>query len=408
MISDEKISHKGRFLNSKRLSYALIAGFLMWIGWFGSFFLGKGNRDVTGQVLCVDYLAFYTGGKLVASGQSADLYNLSAQQEVQQQIAGKSWSELDIYLNPPFYTLLFVPFALISYKLSICIWLILQITALWLSLKTMGARNVRSYFLWAITFLPVFSAISFGQNTSMSLLLLSITYILWRRNKLGAAGLVCSLLLYKPQLILGIVVLWIFGWRKDWKALTGLALGGLILVILSFSLFPEASRAYITFSRDILPGFATWPGYQLWEAHTPRAFWQLLLPGFPGLATGIYGLCAVAGLAGYAIYYRRFIDYPGLQYAGAIGLTVWLTPHMFIYDWTILLIPAVLLLIEAPQIDWKGIFALVWVASFISGPITAGQLKFLPWAIQISVPILLLSFYLIYKRLNFLRITPIG
>jgi len=68
--------------------------------------------------LGVDFLAFYTGGKLVSTGQSAELYDLRAQQVVQRQVAVRM-GDLDIYFNPPFYAWLFVPFALLPYKLSV-------------------------------------------------------------------------------------------------------------------------------------------------------------------------------------------------------------------------------------------------------------------------------------------------
>lgn len=386
------------FLNAKRLSYALIAGALLWIGWMASVLLGTGNRDAAGQVLGVDYLAFYTGGKLVATGHSADLYNLRAQQAVQQQVAGKGWSDLDIYFNPPFYAWLFVPLSHIPYKLSLGVWIALELAGLWLSLRMLGLKKPGQAFLWALTFSPVFSTISFGQNTLMSLALLSLTYVLWRRGKLWTAGLVCSLLLYKPQLILGVGVLWLLGWRKDWKSLAGLALGGVILAGVSFSFMPDASRAYIAFSRNILPGFTTWEGYPLWNAHTPRAFWQLLFPGLPRLADGLYFLCLAGGLAVFGYFWSRFKNTSGLLFSGAIGLTLWITPHAMIYDWAILLLPAVLLW-ENSKTDWKGIYALVWAVAFISGPLTLGQLKLLPFAVQISVPGLVFAFYLIYKKI---------
>jgi len=381
------------FLNSKRLSYALIAGAILWAGWLASILLGKGNRDAAGQVLGVDFLAFYTGGKLVYSGQSAELYDLRAQQAVQRQVAGKEWGDLDIYFNPPFYTWLFVPFALLPYKLSVGVWIVLELAALWLSLMILSVKKPARAFLWALTFAPVFSAVSFGQNTLISLALLSLTYALWRDGKLWAAGLVCSMLLYKPQLILGVGVLWFLEWllaRRGWQSLAGLAAGGTTLAGLSFIFMPDASRAYIEFSRRILPGFTTWEGYPLWNAHTPRAFWQLLLPSQPLLSDGLFVLCLVAGLAAYGVFWRKFRTQPAWLYAGAICLTLWLTPHAMIYDWAILLIPAVLLW-QNSSVDWKVIYALVWVAAFISGPFTLGQLKLLPFAVQISVPVLAVS-----------------
>lgn len=389
------------FLNSKRLGYALIAGAILWAGWFGSVLLGKGNRDATGQVLGVDYLAFYTGGKLILQGQGAELYNLQAQQAVQQKVAGENWKDLDIFFNPPFYAWLFVPFALLPYKLSVFIWIILEMAALWLSLRILGIKNPRQAFFWSLTFNPVFSTVSFGQNTLLSLLLLSLTYALWKRGKPWAAGLVCSLLFYKPQLILGIGVLWLFQIifkRRDWQALVGLAIGGGVLTGMCFLFMPDASRAYVGFARKILPGFTTWEGYPLWNAHTPRAFWQLLLPGLPGLADGLFGLCAAAGLLAYGAFWKRFREQPALLFAGSVALTVWLTPHAMVYDWAILILPAVLLWQNTPG-DWKGVFALVWVAAFISGPLTLGQLKLMPLAVQVSVPALVIAVIWIYRTL---------
>jgi alpha-1,2-mannosyltransferase len=405
-VSDMTIPQKP-FLNSKRRSYALIAGAILWAGWLASILLGKGNRDAAGQVLGVDFLAFYTGGKLVNSGQSAELYDLRAQQVVQRQVAGEEWGDLDIYFNPPFYAWLFMPFALLPYKLSVSVWIVSELAALWLSLMILGVKKPARAFFWALTFSPVFSAVSFGQNTLMSLALLSLTYALWRDGKLWAAGLVCSLLLYKPQLILGIGVLWFLEWllvRRGWQSLAGLALGGIALAGLSFLFMPDASRAYIEFSRKILPGFTTWEGYPLWNAHTPRAFWQLLLPGLAWLSDGLYVLCLVAGLAVYGVLWRKFRSQPAWLYAGAICLTLWLTPHAMIYDWAILLIPAVLLW-QNSSADWKGIYALVWVAAFISGPFTLGQLKLLPLAVQISVPVLAVSVVWI-SRLLYMQNNP--
>ena len=65
----------------------------------------------------------------------------------------------------------------------------------------------------------------------------------------------------------------------------------------------------------------------------------------------------------------------------------------------ILLIPA-LLIWQNSSADWKGIYALVWVAAFVSGPFTLGQLKLLPFAVQISVPVLAVSAVWISRLLN--------
>ena len=72
-----------------------------------------------------------------------------------------------------------------------------------------------------------------------------------------------------------------------------------------------------------------------------------------------------------------------------------------IYDWTILLIPAVLLWEKRPDFHalWKVLFALIWVTTLLSGPLTLGQMKILPFSVQVSIPVLILVLYNAYQNL---------
>jgi len=45
------------------------------------------------------------------------------------------------------------------------------------------------------------------------------------------------------------------------------------------------------------------------------------------------------------------------------------------------------------------LFALIWIATFLSRPLTLVQLKILPFAVQVSIPVLLFTFYNTYRRL---------
>jgi len=76
--------------------------------------------------------------------------------------------------------------------------------------------------------------------------------------------------------------------------------------------------------------------------------------------------------------------------AAAVALTLWLTPHAMIYDWSLLLIPAVLLWQELPGLRarWPLLFAAVWLATLVGSSLSAVQLRALPIAVQVSVPVL--------------------
>mgnify|MGYP002391056467 CR=1 FL=1 len=129
-----------------------------------------------------------------------------------------------------------------------------QWVSIFSSLKILGVTKIWLTFLWTLCWFPVFAVISFGQNSVIAVFGLSATYLLWKRNHTFLAGLVASLVLFKPQLIIGVSILWLIRWRRDWRALLGLATGAAVLISLTFLLLPEASRHYFQLATDFLPG----------------------------------------------------------------------------------------------------------------------------------------------------------
>jgi hypothetical protein len=73
-----------------------------------------------------------------------------------------------------------------------------------------------------------------------------------------------------------------------------------------------------------------------------------------------------------------------------------------IYDWSILLIPAILFWQAYPKLRhfWTPAFCLIWIATFLSGPLTVLQLKILPVAVQISIPVIAWVYFAIYQQIN--------
>jgi alpha-1,2-mannosyltransferase len=395
-----------RILTARRLTYAWIAGVVLWFAWLASILLGPGNMDLAGQVVGTDYIQFYTAGVTLRQGESANLYNFATQSQLEQTIAGPALTSYHAFITPPFLAWLYVPFSFLPYTWSFMVWSFLGLLFLWISIKLLAsARPLKSY-LWSLTWFPIFAAISFGQNSLLSLLLFSLTYWLWKKENYLMAGLVSSLLLFKPQLVLGVGLLWLLEWRKGWKSLLGLVSGGAILAGLCFWLLPEASRSYIYLARNFLPGMIYQDQFPLLHLHSLRGFWILLFPGNRLLVEGLSFILTILGLLVFFFYWKKNRTQPDLLFAGAICLTIWITPHAMIYDWSILLIPAILYWQKLHEIRplLKTMFALVWIATFLSGPLTLAQLKIIPVAIQISVPILFLVYLTIYQQLKLVGI----
>ena len=392
-----------RFLNRKRRSYAWIAGGTLWIVWIISILLGPGKMDLANQVIGTDYIQFYAAGTTIRNGEGDRLYDFTYQRQLEQAIAGPEFDTFHAFITPPFLAVLYSPLSLIPYSLSFAVWSVLGVMFLYFSIRLLNSIEVKNQFLWALSWFPVFATISFGQNSLLSLMLLALTYVLWKHEKKLASGLICSLLIYKPQLIIGVGILWLLEWRHDYKSLVGLVLGGFILIGLSFWFLPIASKEYIHLTFERLPTLSSLKGFPLWHSQTLRDFWLLILPNTQQLANWFHIIVSAGGF----LYFRRFrqhhFDQKSILFAGAICLTILITPHAMIYDWTILIIPALLVWEIRPQIHEQltVLFALVWVVTFISTQLTHFQLNLFSRALQLSIPVfifVLVSLYIVLQR----------
>jgi alpha-1,2-mannosyltransferase len=384
-----------QFLNPRRLSYAWIAGGVLWGAWLLSIILGPGNMDLAVNVIGTDYLQFYAAGLTLRDGHSADLYNFDFQSQLEQTIAGPGLTSFHAFITPPFFAWLYEPFTLLPYTWSFLIWSLLGLLSLWASIKLLSIDKPRKRLLWSLTWFPIFASISFGQNSLLSLFLLSLTYWLWHKDKHLEAGLVSSLVLFKPQLVLGIGLLWLLEWRISWKSLIGLLMGGGVLAALSFWLLPDASRSYVSLARNFIPTMIYNEQFPLWHMDSLRGFFALILPGQVKLVEAFSLILSAAGIVAFVYFWRVNRQNRKLVFASAILMTIWITPHAMIYDWSILIIPAIIFWQELDNLKplWKSLFTLIWLASFLSGPLTVIQLKVSPIAIQISIPFLFLSLY---------------
>lgn len=393
-----------RWLTPRRLSYAWLTGGVLWLAWLGSILLGPGNLDLAGQPVGTDFLEFYTAGATLLRGESAHFYDMDYQARLQREIIGPDLRAYYAFITPPFLAALFAPLALLPYGLAFALWSFLGLVALWASIRLLGIRSSRP-FLWALTWFPVFAAVSYGQNSLLSLFLLALTYRLWQGGRPWAAGLALAALMYKPQLTLGVVILWLVSGREGWKALTGWVLGSVALTVLCVLAWPEASRAYLHFARTVLPDLPHWQEFPLWHLHTVRGFWRMLIPEWPLLGDALTLLLAGLGIVGGYRFWRRHRTCVPLAFAAAVVLTLWITPHAMIYDWAVLLIPAILLWEEAPQWRgrWRALYALIWLATFLGGPLTYGQWQLLHRAVQVTVPVLGL---VIYRAGSLLEASP--
>lgn len=378
----------------RRVFWAAVTGVALWSAWLLSVTLGPWPFDLAGQIVGTDYLQFHAAGETLLRGDGERLYDLVWQHRLQESLVGARFEGLHGFLNPPFFAWLFVPLAALPYGWGFVVWSILGVVFLALSFVALGSERLFRSTALGLAFFPVFASISFGQNGTLSLLILAVTWSLWSRDLQGAAGLCASLLLYKPHLLIGVLALWLLRPRRDLAVLVGFATGSLAIVATSFAFTSEASEAFVRLSAGGFPALMRIEGFPIWHAHTLRGFWYLLLPRGTVLVELAWIVSSVAcATAFYWLVRSRQNDRETL-FAAAIVVTLLVTPHALIYDWALLVIPFLLLFDRVPHDEELRLrlVVLMWGATLVAVPLTLAQLGvFGGYALQITLPALLIA-----------------
>jgi alpha-1,2-mannosyltransferase len=349
----------------------------LWKGAFGLLLamitLAAGNamlpRDqaITGRMLGHDFLAFYTAGTFIREGRARDVYNLEKVKEFQQTLIAEA--KLDAgdgfgpFWNPPFYAWVFVPLSTLPFLQAVMVWTLINLGALAIAmlllcdmLRDRGDGREYSWRTWMLVPLivvvscPFIKAISHGQNTMTSLLLLSAAVWLWRKRRGMAAGLVAGLLFYKPQL--GAIVALLLAMDLGWRALAGLTITGAALALITLISMPEMIGDY----QRMMPGNLHYMQIEklyIWERHTTlRGFLRLLLQGReagePTLLLSVLtwgSMIALGGSLAWAAWRTRGKSSPQrtdrLIIAAVLCMPL-LMPFYFDYDLLLLAVPLTL------------------------------------------------------------------
>jgi alpha-1,2-mannosyltransferase len=372
-----------------RLWVGWATGVAVWSIWVGSLAVGGWARDAEGMIFGADHITFYSAATLVREGRPAAMYDHAALGEVQQRINGPERGEFWAYRNPPFYALLYVPTAALPYYASVVVWLALSVAAIGFAVWCLRPEHPWRVFGWAFTFYPVFAAISFGQNTPLSLAVFAAVYRLSADRRPLLAGLVAGLLWYKPQLLIGPFVWWGMAPRRHAGEWVGVGITGLVLVAVSWLVIPDAAWAFI----ETLRANVTYGGENPWNLHSPRAFWRILLADPPPVVTAVLTiLTAAAAVAGAAWVRVKTGGPPAVMFPVAVFLSLWVSPHTLIYEWALLVAAAVVLWERLParRDAWLWLFALAWAVIAVSTTLTLVQKRFLelPVLVQVSIPVL--------------------
>jgi hypothetical protein len=297
------------------------------------------------------------------------------------------------------------------------LWMILSVGLVFFSALIIKKRFLPPYDGLKVTqlaivlfsFFPFFEGIQAGQNhvLTLSLVLLALDLNLSGRNFL--AGLAAGLLVYKPQLLFGLILVWVV-WR-NLPALSGMALIGLLwpgMDVLLHGLAPYA--AYLQVSPQLLqlpyvegfPGYLMVTPYGLLATAFPSLHWETIYRG-----TQIISVLLGAGLFYLAWRYRQADKaFKSLVLAFSIVFPLISMPYTLFHD--LLLIIPILALVS--RYNWDSGLLYVSVAVYTGSFFLLLISNALRIALGALVPLAIVGYlvYLLRKRRKSLLAHSLG
>jgi hypothetical protein len=190
------------------------------------------SRDRTYQC-CGDFQAFYNAG-LILNSRPERLYDLEAQHELYVSQGGEEAADLP-FLYPPFFALPCGLVARLPYVWGYFAWIIASLLLFSAGYLLVGRTWGVTGLVAALAFPPFeFYVMRGAQVTAFGFFALALAFYLNRSRRSVAAGIALSLLLYKPPLLLFLLPMLFL--TRQWRMLSGFAVGSSILAVISFGL----------------------------------------------------------------------------------------------------------------------------------------------------------------------------
>jgi hypothetical protein len=327
----------------------LLLGFelLVWM-----FFLPSALRGHT------SFRQLYSAAFMVRTGHSHELYDYDAQKRFQDQTVSAEPIVMP-FIRPPFDTLIFIPFSVLSYKSAYAAFLVLNLALIsvsaWLLWPWTENWRVGRNWLPPVVFAsytPVVSALMLGQDSILLLAILSSSLVLFVKERDLTAGLVAGLGLFKFHLLIPFAVLLLL-WRR-WRFFTGFIVTAIGLASISLALV--GSQQLRVYSSSLFAiAAASKSAHALLRYPLPIT----MMPNLHGLIFGLAGSSwsiATRNLATLmailATMILTAITVPKTcvardAFVVAMTASVAMSYYLFVYDLTLLLLPLTMFLNHA-------------------------------------------------------------
>ena len=222
------------------------SGIILTVIILGVIFYLKAMQNYTHQdYIDSNFFKIWLAGHMMWTGENP--YN-STQWLTEHNTFGATWQPNETFLYPLPLAFFIAPLGLLAVGQAYITWqiisqIILALTVFWL-LRHRRGQAQRFLFLPLIIFLlffgPVYLTLQIGSVGPLALAAIFLSILLLERKQSLLAGMVLSLTMLKPPQGLTILILvgiWFLA-RRDWKAIIGVAIGGIILLMIGMARDP--------------------------------------------------------------------------------------------------------------------------------------------------------------------------
>ena len=290
-------------------------------------------RNIPGDKSCKDFRQLYAAAYMMRTGQGSTIYDADAQRRTQRDVVSGSGCYIP-FIRPAYEALLFAPLSLLPYRAAYVSLLCLNLVLLVVFVAVMSRGSPWDGALAAgivLSFLPVSIALFAGQDSVLLTLILAASCVLLDRQRPLAAGAVAGLGLFKLQLTIPILLLFL-AWRR-WRFCAGFALSGLLIALISI---PVAG----------VHQFASYM-HLVQQVSSNKGLAVPLMPNLHGLLLGTMGWIPPAATvaADLAVACLLAIFLPRLRGAHALMLAIpaaaFCSHYLFNHDLTPVLLPII-------------------------------------------------------------------
>lgn len=289
--------------------------------------------DVHGRPSVTDFLVFWLAGKSALHGAAATAYDPAIHHTLEAAAAGHPFSGQLPWRYSPLFFFVVAPLAAIPYLPAFIAWVGCSLAAFAFTLSRVASS--RAGLLLALSTPAVFINAICGQNGPLTAVLIG-TALLNLEERPVASGISLALLTYKPQF--GVLFPLV------------LVAGGYWRVVIAAAI----AFAAATLASSLVFGFGTMPAFLHFLPITTNSLLVHGANGFAKLQT-VYGMIrwlgfgnaaawlaqgvVISGVAATVLWLWRRHDLPYPLKAAALSTAILLaTPHLFAYDFAILMV----------------------------------------------------------------------